>query len=169
MHQVDAAFGQLQRFDFAQMTVRNERERIVAHTRQRGVVGGDLAQMFGAVDQEPMEAFDIELFVAGGRIDLQMDHREAGVLVVQRSQRGVRDFQQMVAIGQIRLQVVAFEKAQPVFHVAAPRDFVRHCDKVAKAAGEGEVFGRPHPGAADMFVADHAEQIAFRAHRCIEQ
>ena len=137
--------------------------------RQCGVVGGHFAQMFGAVDKEPMEAFDVELFVAGGRIDLQVDHREAGIVVVQRPQRGVRDFQQMVAIGKIGLRVVTFEKAQPVLHVAASRDFVGHRDVVAEAAGEGVVFGRPHPRAADVFVTDHAEQFAFRAHRRVEQ
>ena len=79
------------------------------------------------------------------------------------------DLEQVIAVGQIGLRIVAFEKPQPVLDLASARDFVGDRDVVADAACERMIFWRPHPRAADVLVADHAEQLALGADRGIEQ
>ena len=80
------------------------------------------------------------------------------------------DLEQVIAVGQIGLRIVAFEKPQPVLDLSSARDFVGdRADVVADAACERMIFWRPHPRAADVLVADLAEQLALGADRGIEQ
>jgi hypothetical protein len=102
-------------------------------------------------------------------LHLQVDRGNPGDIAVQRPQRGVRDLQQVVAVRQLGLRVVALEMMQALLGLAPATDFVGQSHVVADAGDEGLVLGRPQAHAPDLFVADHADQLAATADRGIEQ
>jgi hypothetical protein len=106
---------------------------------------------------------------AVGKRDVDMHHRDGFLHVVRRGQAFAHALDQVVAVGQVGDGVVQAQVRELHLDLAAAVDLDRHRNKVAHAAGKGGFFRRPCAHRADLLVADHADELAFQPHRCIEQ